>query len=99
VAPTQFTAADTNTQLATFFDLEKAIVEQRAIIDKYDPQKRVGLLVDEWGVWDRMIPEEERRYGRLWQQITMRSAVAAALGLNVFHRQAEKLVIAISPRW
>ena len=35
------------------------------------------LLVDEWGVWDRMIPEEEKKYGRLWQQITMRSAVAA----------------------
>jgi len=93
VVPTQFTAADANTQLATFFDLEKAIREQRAIIDKYDPQKRVGLLVDEWGVWDRMIPEEEKRYGRLWQQITMRSAVAAALGLNVFHRQADKLVM------
>jgi alpha-N-arabinofuranosidase len=40
-----------------------------------------------------MVPEEEKRYGRLWQQITMRSAVAAALGLNVFHRQADKLVM------
>ena len=38
-------------------------------------------------------PEEEKRYGRLWQQITMRSAVAAGLGLNVFHRQADKLVM------
>ena len=53
----------------------------------------MGLLVDEWGVWDRMRPEEEKNYGRLWQQITMRSAVAAALGLNVFHRQADKLVM------
>ena len=49
--------------------------------------------MDEWGVWDRMVPDEEKRYGRLWQQITMRSAVAAALGLNVFHRQADKLVM------
>ena len=42
-------------------------------------EHRTGLLVDEWGVWDRMVPEEEKRYGRLWQQITMRSAAAAAL--------------------
>jgi alpha-N-arabinofuranosidase len=48
-------------------------------------------MVDEWGVWDRMIPEEERNYGRLWMQSTMRSAVAAAMGLNAFHRQADKL--------
>ena len=71
----------------------QAIVQQRALLDSYDPERRIGLLVDEWGVWDRMVPEEEKRYGRLWQQITMRSAVAAALGLNVFHRQADKLVM------
>ena len=53
----------------------------------------VGLLLDEWGVWDRMDPEEEKKYGRLFQQITIRSAVAAALGLNVIHRQAGKLVM------
>jgi alpha-N-arabinofuranosidase len=53
----------------------------------------VGLLFDEWGVWDRMVPEEQTRYGRLFQQITMRSAVAAALGLNVIHRQAGKLLM------
>ena len=93
VAPTKFTPADSDRQLSTFADMEKAILEQRALIDKFDPQKRVGMLVDEWGVWDAMIPAEEKRYGRLWQQITMRSAVAAALGLNVFHRQADKLVM------
>jgi alpha-N-arabinofuranosidase len=62
-------------------------------MDSYDPDRRIGLLVDEWGVWDGMVPEEQRRYGRLWQQNTMRSAIAAALGLNVFHRQADKLVM------
>jgi len=35
--------------------------------------------VDEWGVWDRMDPDEEKKYGRLFQQITMRGAVAAAM--------------------
>lgn len=51
----------------------------------------VALLLDEWGVWDRSVPEERDKYGQLWQQSTMRSAVAAGLGLNVFNRHADKL--------
>lgn len=90
---TQFTADALREQMATFADLERAILQQRAILDGYDPERRVGLLIDEWGVWDRMVPEEEKTYGRLWQQNTIRCAVAAALGLNVFHRQADKLVM------
>ncbi len=90
---TDFTVDAMREQLSTFTDLEKGIIEQRTLLDKYDPKRNIGLMVDEWGVWDRMVPEEEKRYGRLWQQITMRSAVAAALGLNVFHRQADKLVM------
>ncbi len=38
-------------------------------------------------------PRRRSATGKLWQQITMRSAIAAALGLNVFHRQADKLVM------
>jgi alpha-L-arabinofuranosidase len=92
--PLEFTAQDTATQLASFAELEQAILDQRALMNTWDPEKRIGLLVDEWGVWDRMIPAEEKKYGRLFQQITMRSAVAAAMGLNVFHRQADKVVMA-----
>ena len=69
------------------------MLQQRALLDTYDPERKIGLLIDEWGVWDRMIPEEEKRLGRLFQQNTIRSAVAAAMGLNVFHRQADKLVM------
>ena len=90
---TKFSVPDLQRQLASFADLEKAILEQRNAMNEFDREKRVGLMVDEWGVWDRMVPDEEKRYGRLWQQITMRSAVAAALGLNVFHRQADKLIM------
>lgn len=90
---TKFSVEAAQDQLSSFARLEQAVKQQRAILDGYDPDRRIGLMVDEWGVWDRMVPEEERRYGKLWQQITMRSAVAAALGLNVFHRQADKLVM------
>ncbi len=90
---TKFTVETLRDQLSSFARLETAIREQRALMDKYDPKRRIGLMIDEWGVWDRIDPEEERRYGRLFQHITMRSAIAAALGLNVFHRQADKLVM------
>ncbi|HYK89980.1 MAG TPA: alpha-L-arabinofuranosidase C-terminal domain-containing protein [Acidobacteriota bacterium] len=90
---TSFTIEAMQEQLSSFAKVEQAIKQQRALMDGYDPERRMGLLVDEWGVWDRMVPEEEKRYGRLWQQITVRSAVAAALGLNVFHRQADKLIM------
>lgn len=55
------------------------------------PAPGVALLLDEWGVWDRSVPAETQKYGQLWQQSTLRSAVAAALGLNIFNRQADKL--------
>jgi alpha-N-arabinofuranosidase len=96
---TKFTVENMQEQFASFPLIERAIIEQRELLDKLPPRggrgpaQPVGLLLDEWGVWDRMDPEEEKKYGRLFQQITMRSAVAGALGLNVIHRQAGKLVM------
>jgi alpha-L-arabinofuranosidase len=90
---TKFNAKETAQNLMTFADLELAILEQRRLMDTWDPDRKIGLMIDEWGVWDRMSPEEEKKYGRLWMQITMRTAVAAAMGLNVFHRQADKLIM------
>jgi alpha-N-arabinofuranosidase len=93
LAPTQFTPDAMDTQMSTFERVENAIVQERAILDGFEPQpqRAMHLMLDEWGVWDRMIPDEEKNYGRLWQQITMRGAVAAGLGLNMFNRQADKL--------
>ncbi|HOK48403.1 MAG TPA: alpha-L-arabinofuranosidase C-terminal domain-containing protein, partial [Bryobacteraceae bacterium] len=91
VLPTKFNANQLREQLARFADLERAIVEQRALMDTFDPNRLWGLIVDEWGVWDAMDAAEEKQFGRLWMQSTMRTAVAGALGLNVFHRQADKL--------
>lgn len=90
---TMFNADAMREQFQSFARLEQGILDQRALMDVYDPTKRIGLMVDEWGVWDAMVPEEQKQYGRLWQQITMRCAVAAALGLNIFHRHADKLVM------
>src|SRR5205807_169412 len=88
---TKFDPDAMNEQFKLFQRLEQTIVGQRALLDSYDPQRRVGVIFDEWGVWDRIPPEDEKRYGKLWQQSTMRSAVGAGLGLNVFNRHADKL--------
>ena len=91
--PTKFTVETMREQLSSFALIEKAVEEQYALLRQFDPKNQIGLMVDEWGVWDKIPPEDEKQRGKLWQQITMRSAVGAALGLNLFHRQAGKLVM------
>jgi alpha-N-arabinofuranosidase len=89
--PTEFTPEHANDQLSLYARVEQAIAQQRSVLDSYREGQNVGLILDEWGVWDRIPPDDEKRYGKLWQQSTIRSAVAAGLGLNIFNRQADKL--------
>lgn len=88
---TEFTADHVGQQLAIFKRVEDAVTEQRALLDSYREGHKIGLILDEWGVWDKIPAEDEQRYGKLWMQSTMRSAVAAGLGLNIFNRLADKL--------
>ncbi|MGH9395271.1 MAG: alpha-N-arabinofuranosidase [Terriglobia bacterium] len=88
---TDYTVENMNLQLAEFAKVEAAIVQQRDLLNGYRHGSNTGLILDEWGVWDRIPPEDEKGYGKLWQQSTMRSALAAGLGLNIFNRQADKL--------
>lgn len=87
--PVQFTPESMYTQLNVFPRVEQSLIHQRTLLDGYDPNRQMGLILDEWGVWDRL-PNTDPR-GKLWQQSSMRSAVAAGLGLNIFNRQADKL--------
>lgn len=88
---TKFDGAHSDEQLAIFQQVEKAIAHQREVLNGYRHGDQVGLILDEWGVWDTIPPEDEKRRGKLWQQSTMRSGVAAGLGLNIFNRLADKL--------
>ena len=87
----QFSPDDMYVQFAFFPRVELALMHQRALLDGYDPNRQIGLILDEWGVWDQMIPQETEQRGSLWMQSTVRSAVAAGLGLNIFNRVADKL--------
>jgi alpha-L-arabinofuranosidase len=69
--------------------MEDLISKHSAIMDKYDPEKKVSLVVDEWGAWYAPLPGSNP--GFLVQQNSLRDAILAALNLNIFARHAERV--------
>ena len=61
-------------------------------MNRYDPERRVGLVVDEWGTWYDV--EEGTNPGFLYQQNTMRDALVAAINLNIFNAHSERVCMA-----
>ena len=78
--------------LKATLDMEKIIATHSAIMDKYDPQKKVALAVDEWGSWYAPLPGSNPAF--LVQQNSVRDAVLAALNLNIFARHADRVRMA-----
>ena len=62
------------------------------VMDCYDPQKEIGIVLDEWGTWWNVEPGTNP--GFLYQQNTMRDALVASLHFDIFHRHADRLVMA-----
>jgi len=69
--------------------MDELLSRHVAIMDRYDPQKRVGLYVDEWGTWYDGLPGVNP--GFLHQQNTLRDALVAAINFNVFSTYAERV--------
>jgi alpha-N-arabinofuranosidase len=69
--------------------MENLINKHSAIMDKYDPQKKVALIVDEWGAWYSPLPGSNP--GFLVQQNSLRDAILAAINLNIFARHADRV--------
>lgn len=89
---TAFEEKEWHATLVRTLRIEEFIQKHSAIMDKYDPQKRVGLMVDEWGTWyDR---EPGKDMGALYQQNTLRDAVVAAINLNIFNQHADRVQMA-----
>ncbi|MBK8023104.1 MAG: alpha-N-arabinofuranosidase [Chloroflexi bacterium] len=72
--------------------IETLIVEQRALMDQFDPERKVHFVVDEWGALHP--PEPGGSASILWQQSSLRDGLFAALVLNIFNRHAEKVTMA-----
>lgn len=91
-AATGFSAGDWHAILRKAGEIERLIDSTSAIMDRYDPQRRVGLIIDEWGTWFNVEPGTNP--GFLYQQNTIRDALVAALSLNIFHAHAERVHMA-----
>ena len=89
---TQFGEKEWHATLVRTLRMDEFIQKHSAIMDKHDPQKRVGLLVDEWGTW--YDAEPGRDMGALYQQSTLRDAMVAAVNLNIFNRYADRVRMA-----
>jgi alpha-N-arabinofuranosidase len=78
--------------LSRTLQMDDIITKHAAIMDKTDAAKHVGLVVDEWGTWYDVEPGTEP--GFLYQQNTLRDALAAALNFHIFQRHADRVVMA-----
>jgi alpha-L-arabinofuranosidase len=72
--------------------MDGLIVKHAAIMDRYDPQKKLALVVDEWGVWLAPLPGSNPKF--LVQQNSLRDAILASLNLNIFARHADRVRMA-----
>ena len=89
---TQFGEEDWFEQLKRALRIEELIVKHSAIMDKFDPQKRVALVVDEWGAWHEVEPGTNPRF--LYQQNSLRDALVAGVTLNVFNNHCDRVKMA-----
>jgi alpha-N-arabinofuranosidase len=78
-------------QLNATLKMNDMLVEHKAIMDRYDPEKKIALAIDEWGLW---LKPEGKQFLFLRQQNSMRDAIAAALNFNIFARHADRVKVA-----
>ncbi len=72
--------------------MEELVNKHIAIMDKYDPNKKIALVVDEWGGWYDVEPGTNP--GFLYQQNTIRDAMIAGLTLNIFNNHTDRIKMA-----
>lgn len=89
---TSFGEDDYFKALKSCLHMEDLINGHSAIMDKYDPQKKVALVVDEWGIWTDAEPGSNPAF--LYQQNSMRDALIAASTLNIFNRHCDRVKMA-----
>ncbi len=91
-AATGFSTEEYYRTLKHAMKMEELVTRHGQIMDQYDPEKRVGLIVDEWGNWFDVEPGTNP--GFLYQQNTMRDAMVAAINLNVFMAHCDRVCMA-----
>ena len=89
---TEFDAAEYYKTIKATLYMEELLQKHTEIMDEYDPENNIGLIVDEWGTWYDVEPGTNP--GFLYQQNTMRDAIIAAINLNMFNNNCKRVVMA-----
>lgn len=88
---TQFDEAAYHETLRKTLVMEERIAKHGAAMDKHDPEKKVGMVIDEWGIWTDAEPGTNP--GFLYQQNSLRDAILAALNFHIFHDHADRVTM------
>ena len=89
---TEFSRSEYYTTITKACKMDEIVTRHLEIMNRYDPQKRVDLIVDEWGTWHDVEPGTNP--GFLYQQNTMRDAIVAGLTLNIFNKHSDRIRMA-----
>ncbi len=89
---TEFAESEWQATLRRALQMEDLVTKHSAIMDNQDPEKRVGLIVDEWGTWYDVEPGTNP--GFLYQQNTLRDALVAGSTLNIFNNHCDRVKMA-----
>ena len=89
---TDFNEQQYFTTMKTALKMEELVTRHSTIMDKYDPAKKIALVVDEWGGWYNVEPGTNP--GFLYQQNTIRDAMIAGVTLNIFHNHCDRVRMA-----
>jgi alpha-N-arabinofuranosidase len=89
---TAFTEQEYFNTMVNCLKMDELVTKHSAIMDKYDPEKKVALAVDEWGIWTD--PEPGTNPGFLYQQNSLRDALIAASTLNIFNNHCDRVKMA-----
>jgi alpha-N-arabinofuranosidase len=86
---TQFDETEYFNTIVNTLLMEELVRKHSTIMDKYDPQKQVGMMVDEWGIWTDVEPGTNP--GFLYQQNSLRDAIIAGINLNIFNNHCDRV--------
>ncbi|MHC4624725.1 MAG: alpha-N-arabinofuranosidase [Planctomycetota bacterium] len=88
----EFDEGDWFAQLQRALRMDELVIKHSEIMEKYDPERRVDVIVDEWGTWHRTEPGTNPRF--LYQQNTLHDALVAGVTLNIFNNHCDRVKMA-----
>jgi len=89
---TQFGEDEYFSAIKNALKIDEVIAKHSALMDRYDPQKKVALVVDEWGIWTEVEPGTNKSF--MYQQNSLRDALIAASTLNIFNNRTDRIKMA-----